>query len=58
MKFKTIAKKKKKRQKIKTWINKEEEEVEEEIKSICIDRDNNLTGNDRLIMERWKHYFY
>jgi hypothetical protein len=26
--------------------------------SICKERDNNLTGNDRLIMERWKEYFF
>jgi hypothetical protein len=26
--------------------------------SICEDRDNNLIGNDLLIMGRWKQYFY
>jgi len=26
--------------------------------SICKERDNNLIGNDRLIMRRWKQYFY
>jgi len=26
--------------------------------SIFQDRDNNLIGNDQLIMERWKQYFY
>jgi len=25
--------------------------------SICKEMDNNLTGNDRLIMDRWKKYF-
>jgi hypothetical protein len=25
--------------------------------SACKDRENNLNGNDRLIMERWKQYF-
>lgn len=26
--------------------------------SICTDGDNSLIGNDRMIMERWKQYFY
>jgi hypothetical protein len=26
--------------------------------SVCKERDNNLTGNERLIMGRWKQYFY
>jgi hypothetical protein len=26
--------------------------------SICKDRNNNVIGNDLLIMERWKQYFY
>jgi hypothetical protein len=26
--------------------------------SICQERDNNLIGNDRLIMRRWMQYFY
>jgi len=25
--------------------------------SICKERDNNLTGNNRLIIEKWKEYF-
>jgi hypothetical protein len=27
-------------------------------KSLCKDRNNNLIGNDRVIMERLKQYFY
>jgi len=30
--------------------------VEDHMKSICTERDNSLIGNDRLIVERQKHY--